>query len=181
MSCELQEGITPIDKNVEQLVNEGWDQFKSGNYQLALEKFEEAIAIDNNYAEAYNGAGWSSARLTNLSDAVAYFNQSISKNSSLIDAHAGLAFVYNAQKQYQSAINSANKALGLSSNWQFSHDETIGYNDLYLILAASYFALGDFGQSLAYVKKLNPSFIADMTTYEGKSELAEEIERLRGI
>jgi len=27
----------------------------------------------------------------------------------LADAHAGLAFIYNAQKQYQSAIVSANK------------------------------------------------------------------------
>lgn len=181
INCQTQNGITPPDKNVEELVTSGWEQFESSNYQLALEKFEEAITLDNSYAEAYNGAGWTSARLTNLSDAVAYFNQGIAKNSSFVDAHAGLAFVYNAQKEYQSAIASANKAISLSSNWLFSHDETISYKDLYLILAASYFALGDFSQSLAYVKKLNTSFNADITTYEGKSALAEEIERLRGI
>jgi len=181
INCELQNGTTPIDKDVEELVTEGWYQFKAGNYYFALEKFRDAIAKDNNYAEAYNGAGWSSARLTNLSDAVAYFTQSIAKNSSLIEAHAGLAFVYNAQKEYQSAINSANKALSLTSNWLFAYDETIDYQDLYLILAASYFALGNFNQSLAQVKKINSSFNADIATYEGKSSLAEEIERLRGI
>jgi tetratricopeptide (TPR) repeat protein len=181
INCELQNGTMPIDKNVEELVNEGWDQFKSGNYQLALEKFQDAIAGDNNYAEAYNAAGWSNARLTRLSDAVSYFIQSIAKNSSLVDAHAGLAFVYNAQKEYQLAISSANKSLSLSSNWLFSHDGSISYKDLHLILAASYFALGNFSQSLAQVQKLNSSFTADINTYEGKSALAEEIERLRGI
>jgi tetratricopeptide (TPR) repeat protein len=181
INCELQDGITPPDENVEELVNEGWEQFKSGNYQLALETFQDAIARDNNYAEAYNGAGWASARLTNLSNAVSYFTQCISLNASLVTAHAGLAFVYNAQKEYASAINSANKALSLRSNWLFTYDESIGYKDLHLILAASYFALGNFSQSLAQVQKLNPSFTADFNTYEGKSALAEEIERLRGI
>jgi hypothetical protein len=69
----------------------------------------------------------------------------------------------------------------LSSNWLFSYNETLGYEDLDLILSASYFALRDLSQSLTYVKKLNPSFAADITTYEGESALAEEIERLRGI
>ena len=92
-----------------------------------------------------------------------------------------MAFVYNAQKEYQSAINSANTALSLKSNWLFSHDESIGYKDLHLILAASYFGLGNFSQSLVQVQKLNSAFTADINTYEGKSALAEEIERLRGI
>lgn len=177
----MQNGTTPTDKNVEELVTEGWDQFKSGNYQLALAKFQDATAKDNNFAEAYNGAGWSSARLTNLSDAVAYFTQSIAKNSSLTEAHAGLAFAYNAQKDYQAAINSANKALSLKTNWLFTYDETIDYKDLYLILASSYFGLANFSQSLSQVQKLNSAFTADIATYEGKSALAEEIERLRGI
>lgn len=181
INCEPQNGVTPDDKNAEQLVGEGWDYFKSGNYQLALERFQDAIARDNDYAEAYNGAGWSTARLTRLSDAISYFIQSIAQNSSYTDAHAGLAFAYNAQKQYQLAIDSANEALRLRSNWQFSYDESLSYKDLQLILAASYFALGDFSQSLAQVQKLNPSFTADINSYEGKSALAEEIERLRGI
>ncbi len=181
INCELQNGITPPDKIVEELVNEGWEQFKSGNYQLALEKFQDVIVRDNNYAEAYNGAGWASARLTNLTNAVSHFTQCITLNSSHVAAHAGLAFVYSAQKKYESAINSANKALSLRSNWLFTYDESIGYKDLHLILAASYFALGNFSQSLAQVQKLNPSFTADINTYEGKSALAEEIERLRGI
>ncbi len=181
LNCNVQNGTTPTDNEVEALVKDAWEEFEAGNYSLASDKFEEAFAKDNGYAEAYNGAGWSRSRLTDLPNSVSYFTECIDLNSSLVDAHAGLAFVYNAQKFYQSTITSAKKALSISSNWQFSHDQTISYTDLYLILAASYFALGDFSQSLTYVKKLNPSFAANVATYEGKSKLAEEIERLRGI
>lgn len=181
LNCELENGVNLPDKQVEELVNEGWEQFEDGSYQLALEKFEAAAARDNNYAEAYNGAGWASARLTSLINAVSHFTQCITLNSSNVAAQAGLAFVYNAQKEYQAAINSANKALSLNSSWLFTHDKTIGYKDLHLILASCYFALGNFNQSLAQVQTLNPLFNADIDTYEGKSALAEEIERLRGI
>jgi len=181
LNCELENGVNPPDKQVEDLVNEAWEQFEDGSYQFALEKFEAAISRDNNYAEAYNGAGWSSARLTNLTNAVSHFTQCITLNSSHVAAQAGLAFVYNAQKEYQAAISAANTALSVSSNWLFTHDQTLNYKDLHLILAHCYFALGNFSQSLTHVQKLNPSFTADINTYEGRSALAEEIERLRGI
>jgi tetratricopeptide (TPR) repeat protein len=181
LNCQVKNGTNPPDTQAEALVKDSWQQFETGNYASALGKFEEAFAIDSSYAEAYCGAGWSSARLTNLDNSVSYFNHCISLNASHVDAHAGLAFVYNAQKQYSSAIASANKALSLNSAYLFTHDQTIGYEDLQLILAACYFAQGNFSQSLTYVKKLTPSFASDINSYEGKSALAEEIERLRGI
>ena len=181
LNCQVNNGTNPTDTQAEALVKDGWQQFETGNYASALGKFEEAIAIDSSYAEAFCGAGWSNARLTNLANSVSRFNHCISLNSSQVDAQAGLAFVYNAQKQYSSAIASANKALSISSTYLFIHDQTIGFKDLQLILAACYFAQGNFSQSLMFVKKLTPSFTANINTYEGKSALAEEIERLRGI
>ena len=181
LNCQVNNGTNPPNTQAEQLVNDGWQQFEVGNYSSAVDKFEEAVAIDSSYAEAYCGAGWSGARLTNLANSVSRFNHCISLNSSQVDAQAGLAFVYNAQKQYSSAIASANKALGINSAYLFIHDQTIGYKDLQLILATCYFAQGNFSQSLTFVKKLTPSFTANVNTYEGKSALAEEIERLRGI
>jgi tetratricopeptide (TPR) repeat protein len=180
-NCQVNNGTNPPDTKAETLVKDGWQQFEAGNYASALGKFEEAIAIDSSYAEAYCGAGYSNARLTNLANSVSRFNHCISLNASQVDAQAGLAFVYNAQKQYSSAIASANKALSLNSAYLFIHDQTIGFKDLQLILAACYFAQGNFSQSLTFVKKLTPSFTANTNTYEGKAALAEEIERLRGI
>ena len=40
INCETQNGITPPDNNVAELVTAGWEQFEAGNYQSALEKFE---------------------------------------------------------------------------------------------------------------------------------------------
>ncbi len=181
LGCEVQNGTDISDGKINELINSGWEQFEAGNYSIGLQKFEQAISQDETSAEAYCGAGWCYARLTELSAAVLNFNEAISINASLLDAHAGLAFVYYAQKQYSPAISSANKTLSLSSVYLFGHDRRIDYKDLYLVIAACYFALGDFNQSLTFVKKLNPSFTADLATFDGKSALAEEIERLRGI
>ncbi|MDZ7330872.1 MAG: tetratricopeptide repeat protein [candidate division KSB1 bacterium] len=181
IGCEVQHGTDISDGQIAELIQAGWEQFEAGNYTLGVQKFEQAISRNETSAEAYCGAGWCYARLTNLSSAVLNFNEAISLDASLVDVHAGLAFVYYAQKQYSSAISSANKTLSLSSNYLFAHDRNLSYKDLYLVIAACYFALGDFTQSLAFVKKLNPSFSADVATFDGKSALAEEIERLRSI
>jgi len=181
ISCEDDTGFTPPLKEAEDLTDEGWEKFGYGAYSGALAKFLEAIDKDSTYAEAYSGAGWASARLTNLSDAVSYFAECFSLNSSHADAHAGLAFVYNAMKEYQLSINSANAALGYISNWVFPYDQNLSYQDLNLIKAEGYFALGDYGSSLTIVQLLNPAFVADVQTFAGRSELAEEIERLRGV
>jgi len=183
-SCEDGSRFEPPDTEAEELTSEGWVKFGYGtrnSYQNALAKFEEAITKDSNYAEPHCGAGWTNARLSNLSDAVINFSDCISLSSSYEDAHAGLAFVYNAQKEYQLSIDWANETLSLNNKWVFSHDQTVSYLDLYLIKAEGCFALGDYGDCLTNVQVLNPIFLVDVTTIEGRFTLAEEIERLRGI
>lgn len=177
-ACDADNGTDP-DLTAEELIAQGWENFESADYSAALTSFEEAISKDETIADAFNGAGWTNGRLTNLTDAVSRFSSAITLNANLTDAHAGLAFAHNAQKSYQSAINSANTAIGLESGWDFSHDETLDYKDLHLLLAESYFATLDFTSSLAQVQILNPSFTADVNTFDGRSALAAEIERLR--
>ena len=179
--CVSNNGTTPTDFTAQELTEQGWEKFGTVDYEKASEKFQEAIKMDANYVEAYCGAGWAEARLTNLASSASYFSQCISLNSSYVDGLAGIAFVYNAQKNYQSAITSATNALNKSSTWAFLHDETLNYKDLHLLLAECYFALLNFSDSLTQVKILNSSFTADISTYDGRAALAAEIERLRGI
>ena len=179
--CDGDNGTTPGDFTAQELTEQGWEKFGTVDYERASEKFQKAIKMDANYVEAYSGAGWAEARLTNLVNAESYFSQCISLNSSYIDGLAGIAFVYNAQKNYQSAITSATNALTKSSTWAFLHDETLNYKDLHLLLAECYFALLNFSESLNQVKILNSTFTADISTYDGRAALAAEIERLRGI
>ena len=186
-SCGEDNGFTPTSKEVQDLVDEGWENFGYSvqgagtlGYEAALETFTEAISKDGTFADAYNGAGWSSARLARLSDAIQYFEKCLQQNENMTDAISGLAFVYNAQKSYSASNSQANSALSKDNQWQFSYDQSVNYKDLYLIMAENYFALKNYSQSLSYVKLLNPDFTADVTTITGKSELAEEIERLLG-
>ncbi len=180
--CDTNNGTTPSeDYTAQELIELGWDRFGTVDYQSSLEKFQGAISKDANNAEAFCGAGWASARLKDLANSINYFSSCISLNSSFVDANAGLAFVYNAGKSYQLSNISAIEALNQNATWTFLHDETLSYKDLHLLLAENYFALLNFGDSLAQIKILNPSFTADITTYDGKTALAAEIERLRGI
>jgi len=188
ITCGEENSVTPISEEAEQLVQDGWETFGYGvlgggsrTYENALNHFLSAIDIDSTYAAAYTGAGWSSARLNQLTNAISYFTKSVSFNSAEIDAHAGMAFVLNAQKNYSDSNAAAEEALQLNAAWLFVYDQSVSHADLHLILAENYFALGNFSSSLAEVKVLNPSFDANISTFEGKSTLAEEIERLRGI
>ncbi len=174
-------GFKPPVKEAEELVIEGWEKFSYRGYANALEKFKEAITLNADYADAYNGAGWSNARLTMLTDAINYFTQCLAIDRNFTDAQAGMAFVYNAQKSYQASIDQANSALTGNPAWSFGHDQSLSYLDLRVILAENYFALGNFTGSLNQVRLLNPSFTSDVNSFEGKTALAEEIERLRGI
>jgi hypothetical protein len=53
--------------------------------------------------------------------------------------------------------------------------------DLYLVQAENFFVLGEFSSSLVAVKMINAAFNADITNATGRSQLAAEIERLRGL
>ncbi len=174
-------GTQPSKLTATELTARGWENFEAAAYQSALDNFEEAISKDESFAEAYSGAGWAGGRLLKLNNAITYFSQAVAQNSSSSDSYAGLAFVYLAQKEYQLAIAAANDALGINNLWDFAHDQTLDYRDLRLLLAESYFALLDFSNSLAQVKILNPAFDANVSTFEGRSALAAEIERLRNV
>jgi len=180
-SCGSENVFKPVDKEAQVLVEEGWEKFSYRGYQNALLKFQEAITKDDTYSEAYCGAGWASARIPNLQTASNYFSQCLSLDIYYADAYAGLAFVYNAGKAYQNSISSAQYTLELNSKWAFDHDSSLDYKDLYLIMAEDYFALGDLSSSLAQVKLLDPTFDANVDSFEGKQALAEKIERLRSI
>ncbi len=179
-SCESDVGTEPSNYSPETLTANGWTQFENGEYTLALNSFKEAIRASDTYVDAYNGAGWASARLQNLTDAASYFSQCLNLDANYADGLAGNTFLSHARKNYQTAVSDGNKLATNNPNWSFSHDTTLDILDIYLVLAESYFALQDFTNSLLQVQKIDPTFSADVNTYEGKAKLADKIEELRG-
>ena len=181
-SCSEDPASSNQQQGASAITQDGWGKyFQAGLYSEALAKFITAIEEDATYADAYDGAGWASARLSQLENAVNYFNDCLEIDDSIVDACGGLAFTYYAQKEYESAIAFSNQALNKKSNWVFTYDKSISYKDIHLVIAGSYYVLKDYSNALSHVKKLNASFYADINTEEGKAQLAQEIERLNKI
>lgn len=175
------DGGTGPGATAESRTNEGWALFEAGDYTGAIGKFNSAVSIDDTYADAYNGLGWSLAKLDSLARAITNFNDCISNGMSG-DPHAGRAPVYRDLEppQFSSAVSSASSALSLDRRYSFGHDTTFDWRDLHLIMAQSHFGLGQYDLANAEVDSLggNVQNPASSTFVE---DLADEIERLETL
>ena len=172
---------SPTDQtSATDLVTEGWKAYSARDYSTAASKFDAAITKDASLVDAYNGSGWSNAKLDNLDLALTNFSIGLSKDSTNLDILAGLAYVDNARKDYASSDASALEVLDTNPEWSFRADTTITGLDLRLLLAGNYFAEGSYALSLAQVHVLDPAFAPglDVSTVAGQTVLAQEIELL---
>ena len=167
-------------------LTEGWNFFESGEYHSADSLFSLSIPLSGLNAESFNGRGWSKGRLGNSDGAIDDFISGIiieflTDDSTNIEMRAGIAFAYNAAERFEESIVYALDIVEKDTVWTFPHDTSVTTNDLLLLLAINYFNIADFDSSLFYVQILNPSFEADISIPEGRSELFSEIERLRSF
>ncbi|MFH1220253.1 MAG: tetratricopeptide repeat protein [Candidatus Eisenbacteria bacterium] len=171
-------GGGPSD-TAESLTADGWELYEAGNYTGAIAKFTQATELDADYADAYNGLGWTYGKLDSLAKAISNFDLCISKGMTTADPYAGRAPAYRDldPPQFSSAITSATTALTKDSDYEFEHNEDFDWHDLCLIKAQCHFALKEYSQAKVQVDALeghslepgSPTFV---------EELAEEIERL---
>jgi len=171
-----------------ELLERGWENFEQSEFETALEDFQTVTSRDASIVDAWNGAGWSSGRITGgLANALVYFNRALELDEIKYDALGGLAFAIYQDSQFdpvkmQTAIDKANLLLGAKPLWRFLHKQTLDFMDLKLMIAAAHYGLNEFDQSFNIVKEnFNTSFEADLSTPAGRRELLEEIERLRLI
>lgn len=170
------------DPEVEQYalkITDAWSAFSQGNFTTATNLFLEAKLSDSSKTDAYQGLAWCYLKLDSLNASLEEFNNASRMGVLNADFHAGLAFVLNASKQYQLSNSNAESALALSPNWVFPYQTSINKSDLQLLAAQNFYQLGNFTNSLTYVKMLNVSFSADVGTATGRLALVNEIERLK--
>jgi tetratricopeptide (TPR) repeat protein len=167
-------------KTAASLTTEGWVLFEQGQYEDAKDKFDEAIGLDANYFDAYNGLGWSNAKLDMFAAALTGFSNAISIDAEPADPYAGRAPVYrDHNKQYQNAITAALTALSKDREYEFSHDATFDWEDLMLILAQSYFGEQEYISANAYVDSLGgDAQHPDSIDVDALSEAIEDLEVL---
>ncbi|HUL44619.1 MAG TPA: hypothetical protein VLY03_09700 [Bacteroidota bacterium] len=181
LSCSHGDTNSAQPETATQLVGDGWQAYANQQYQTALSKFTAAIGLDGNMVDAFNGAGWASAKLGQLANAATQFGRGNVRDTNNTDILAGLALVDNANKNYSVSATDAQSLLLKNSHWFFERDTGVDYNDIRVVLEEDYFAVGSFDLSLAIVRQVNPSFSADVSTVQGQAALAQEIERQRNL
>lgn len=160
-------------------INSAWEAFEKGKYDRALQLFQEAIAKDQSDADSYNGLGWTYARLGQLEESETNFFNCLILDMYYVDAGVGLAFIYNAQNEYELSIDVISQVLEFTTAWTFKHDKSLDIKDIYMLYAENYFAIAKYMKCMEQVQVLNANFSADINSQAGIAELAAEIERLR--
>ncbi len=167
------------DLSDEELFDQAWGNFTAGNFTTAQGDFSDLQQRGTMPAEALNGLGWSSAYLGLLQTAVGSFLNALDQSPSESlrdDIYAGLVISYDALDESQSCLDASDN---VSQNWSFAYRSGLDYNDIVLLRAISYYALGNFASSLLEVKRLASTFTVDINTIDGRAALAAKIEELR--
>ncbi|CUT00498.1 choice-of-anchor D domain-containing protein [Candidatus Kryptobacter tengchongensis] len=150
------------------LIQSGWQSFSNKNYNDAFTKFDQAVSLartnsryDSLQAEAECGRGWSRAynrefQLAKNDLLSALAHQSASQNVTL-NSKAGLAFVHHALNEFSSAIQRALEVLNANPNYVFVYDNRVYHKRLRLVLAQSYYTLGDFQNAASQLDIIDPA------------------------
>jgi hypothetical protein len=167
-------------------VTTSWTQFTAGSYASARAGFLAAIATDPAPAEAHAGLGWCELKLDDPDAAHVAFGDGSTRTgstSTLADLYAGWAFAWNARQTAADRHAESNarivEAESREPDWSFEALPGLDADDLSLLAAGNFFALGTFDSSLARVQRLDPAFTADVATAGGRAALAARIEALR--
>lgn len=175
-----------IEPEVDDFVEYGWSLYADRDFQGAYVQFQEGIDVDSMYIDGYNGAGWCYVEFNSPDTAISFFSeglQYIVVDSSQVrfEMLAGLALSYHVTGDYTRAIARGSELITFRPVFEFGHDWRIDYEDIIILLAASYYAQGNFASSLTWIQVLDEEFTVDVTTNEGRAELIKKIETLQNL
>ena len=140
----------------DQLVEEGWSYFQTGDFDTSIESFIMASERDATQPEVYLGLGWSYARNIELIKSISNFQKALSfaffapdnETQILAESLVGLALVSLASGNYNECIDYVDQALLLDPDFAFSKDASVNAQSLKLSQAESYY----------YLEEIQPCF-----------------------
>ena len=162
--------------NVDELVSSGWMKYEAGEFDEALNLFNQAILADNQNSDAQIGIGWSFFAKQKAQSAINEFEKALILKSDATDAYVGLSGAYLAVENYKSAIENAQTALNQQPDYAFEHNPLITNKNLHLVIAKSYYFLGNLERSLASIRIIDESVEIEKSNLE--SELPKVLEEL---
>jgi len=95
--------------------DEGVAASRSGNHDLALQKFQEAATLLPGCYDCYYNIGYAYTQKKEYAKAEEAFNKAIELKADYAEAYNGLATVYNAEKKFEQAQAASAKAAELAA------------------------------------------------------------------
>ncbi|NQV42767.1 MAG: hypothetical protein HQ506_10465 [Candidatus Marinimicrobia bacterium] len=175
-----------IEPEVDDFVEYGWTLYAERDFDRALEHFLEGLAMDANYIDGYNGAGWCYIEFNKPDTAIIFFNNgldliTIDSSQVRFEMLAGIALSYHVTGDYVRAISRGEELIEFRPVFEFSHNWRIDYVEITIMLAAANYAAGDFAVALGWVQSLDEDFVVDISTNEGRALLIKKIETLQNL
>lgn len=163
----------------------GWELWIQMDYAGALQQFNDGVLLDETYADTWNGLGWTYIELgipdtseINFIQAIIFGDTTEAGIEVGTEALAGRAFARLAQGAFTTAVTDAKNALIQTPLWIFRRDISLTYEDLMLTVATGFYGQAEFDSSLVWVKKLDATFSANVSTPAGRSALAAKLQDL---
>jgi Flp pilus assembly protein TadD len=95
---------------------------RRGKHKLAIEEFKRALAIDPNYANAYNGIGVSYDFLGDYSSAIDAYEKALALNPDLDYVYNNLGYCYLLKGKLNYAIAAFRKAISFNEQNKLYHN-----------------------------------------------------------
>jgi len=101
---------------------------KAGNYDAAIEKFNEGLVINPNCFSCYNGIGRAYVGKKDYEKAEAALKKSVELRPTDAEAYSELANMYNAQRKFELAAEAGKKASELAGGAGAGGNPDVLYN-----------------------------------------------------
>jgi tetratricopeptide (TPR) repeat protein len=139
-------GAEPRVPTAGELTEEGWARYAAGRNPEAAASFTEAVAVDPDFADAYNGRGWANLRRTRFPEALADFSAAIDRGLAAPDPAAGRALALRDLEpvDWTATAEAAVAVLAEDAAYVFSRDPSLDWRDLRVLLGQARFAVRDY-------------------------------------
>lgn len=141
-----------MDPEAGKLYNEGNKLLKAGNYDGALQQYNQALNIEKDY-RIYYQRGIALKSLGNNDQAKTSFEESIKLKSDFEGAYNALGGVYFSMANYQEAINNFEKVLEFSKNNSVKKTVNKNLSLAYTKLGAQAESNGNSSKAIEYYTK----------------------------
>ena len=92
---------------------ESFESYNAKDYQLALQKIDQALVLNDNLAQFYQLKGDIHRALIENDKAIEAYKTAIKKRSNFVEVYLSIASLYEKQKQYDEATRYYKRAAGL--------------------------------------------------------------------